>query len=203
MRIGLLGGRFDPPHLGHLLVAEQAREELALDEVHFVPAGAPPHKGVVAAPGARAAMTRLATEDHRAFHVDDRELQREGPSYAIDTIDEVRTERPGDELVFLIGADAYLEIADWHRAEAMVRTVEVAVVPRPGTPLAALDSLDEPFRSAATRIETVPIGISSTLLRRRAGQRRSLRYLTPLPVVRYIVEEGLYLSNPFDTEGAA
>jgi len=203
VRIGLLGGRFDPPHLGHLLLAEQAREQLALDEVHFVPAGAPPHKGVVAPPGARATMTRLATEDRRAFRVDDRELRREGPSYAIDTIDEVRSERPGDELVFLIGADAYLEIASWHRAETMVRAVEVVVVPRPGTPLAALDRLDEPFRSAATRIETVQVGISSTLLRTRAGQGRSLRYLTTQRVARYVVAAGLYLPDPSDTEDAA
>lgn len=202
MRIALLGGRFDPPHFGHLLLAEQAREQLALDEVHFVPAGAPPHKGVVAPPGARATMTRLATEDHRAFHVDDRELRREGPSYAIDTIEEIRSERPNDELVFLIGADAYLEIASWHRAETMVRRVEVVVVPRPGTSLAALDRLDEPFRSAAKRIDTVPIGISSTLLRTRAGQGRSLRYLTPLRVARYIVAAGLYLPNPSEPEAA-
>lgn len=200
MRIGLLGGRFDPPHLGHLIIAEQAREELRLDEVHFVPAGAPPHKGVVAPAGARAAMARLATEDHRAFRVDDRELRREGPSYAIDTIDEVRSERPGDEIVFLIGADAYLEIAGWHRGEEMVRTVEVVVVPRPGTPLTDLDTLDEPYRSAATRIETVSIGISSTLLRARAGQGRSLRYLTTRPVARYIVAAGLYLPTPSEAE---
>lgn len=200
MRIGLLGGRFDPPHLGHLIIAEQAREELRLDEVHFVPAGAPPHKGVVAPPGARATMARLATEDHRAFRVDDRELRREGPSYAIDTIDEVRSERPGDEIVFLIGADAYLEIAGWHRGEEMVRTVEVVVVPRPGTPLTDLDTLDEPYRSAATRIETVSIGISSTLLRARAGQGRSLRYLTTRPVARYIVAAGLYLPTPSEAE---
>jgi len=196
MRLGLFGGRFDPPHLGHLLLAEQAREALALDEVRFLPAGDPPHKGVQAPAADRVTMTRLATDDHPDFRVDDREVRRVGPSYAIDSVEELRRERPDAELWSLIGADAYAEIATWHRAEAFVRSATVVVVPRPGTAHADLDHLDEPFRSAARRLDIVPCGLSSTLLRRRIRQGRSLRYLTPDAVARYLHARRLYAAHP-------
>lgn len=196
MRLGVLGGRFDPPHFGHLALAEQAREALGLDEVRFVPAGDPPHKGVRASAEDRVAMTRLATDDHPDFRVDDRELRRAGPSYAIDTVEELRRERPDAELAYLIGADAYAEIATWHRAEAFVRSATVVVVPRPGTPRTDLDGLDEPFRSAPRRLDIVPCGLSSTLLRRRIRQGRSLRYLTPDAVARYLHARRLYAAHP-------
>lgn len=196
MRLGVLGGRFDPPHLGHLLLAEQAREALALDEVRFVPAGDPPHKGVRASAEDRVTMTRLATDDHPDFRVDDREVRRAGPSYAIDTVEELRRDWPEAELTYLIGADAYAEIATWHRAEAFVRSVTVVVAARPGTSRADLDALDEPFRSAPRRMDIVPCGLSSTLLRRRVRQGRSLRYLTPDAVARYLHARRLYAAHP-------
>lgn len=201
MRVGVFGGRFDPPHLGHLLLAEQAREALALDLVLFVPAGAPPHKDAAAAAEHRLEMTRLATDDHPAFAVDDRELRRGGPSYALDTVEALRRERPGDELVYLIGADAYARIASWHRAEAFVRSVPVAVAPRPGTARAELDGLAEPFRSAARTLDMVPFGLSGTLVRRRARRGRSLRYLVPDGVAAYLVRHALYAA-PERTEDA-
>jgi nicotinate-nucleotide adenylyltransferase len=192
VRLALFGGRFDPPHLGHLLLAEQAREALALDEVRFVPARDPPHKGTCAPAAARLAMTRLATDDHPAFVVDDVEIRRPGPSYAIDTVERERARRPDAQLFYLLGADAYAEIDAWHRAEAFVQAVVPVVAPRPGTARARLDGLAEPFRSAARHLETVPFGVSSTLLRRRAREGRSLRYLVPEPVARYLRTQGLY-----------
>jgi nicotinate-nucleotide adenylyltransferase len=198
VRLALFGGRFDPPHLGHLLVAEQAREAAALDEVRFVPARDPPHKGVHAPAAARLAMTRLATANHPAFVVDDVEIRRSGPSYAIDTVERLRARRPDAQLFYLLGADAYAEIATWHRAEAFARAVVPLVAPRPGTSRARLDGLDEPFRSAARHLETVPFGVSSTLLRRRAAAGRSLRYLTPDPVARYLRSEALYAAPEED-----
>ncbi len=196
MRVGVFGGRFDPPHLGHLLLAEQAREALDLERVLFVPAGAPPHKGASAAAEDRLEMTRLATDDNPSFLVDDREVRRAGPSYAIDTVEALRRERPGDELVYLIGADAYADIASWHRAEAFVRSVELAVAPRPGTARAELDGLGEPFRSAARRLDIVPFGLSSTLVRRRARGGRSLRYLVPDPVAAFLRRRRVYADDP-------
>jgi nicotinate-nucleotide adenylyltransferase len=198
VRLALFGGRFDPPHLGHLLLAEQAREALALTEVRFVPARDPPHKGTCAPAAARLAMTRLATDDHRAFVVDDLEIHRQGPSYAIDTVERVRARVPEAQLFYLLGADAYAEIATWHRAEAFVRSVVPVVAPRPGTGRARLEELAEPFRSAAQHLETVPFGVSSTLLRERAREGRSLRYLVPEPVARYLRTERLYA--PADEE---
>lgn len=196
MRLGLFGGRFDPPHLGHLLAAEQAREALALDEVRFLPAGDPPHKGVRASAEDRVAMTRLATDDHPDFRVDDREVRRSGPSYAIDSVEELGRERPDADLVYLVGADAYAGVASWHRAEAFVRSATLVVVPRPGTSWAEIDGLDEPFRSAPRRLAIVPCGLSSTLLRRRIRQGRSLRYLTPDAVARYLQTRRLYAAHP-------
>lgn len=189
MRLALYGGRFDPPHLGHLLLAERAREALALDEVRFVPAKAPPHKGVHAAAAARLAMTRLATADHPAFTVSDIELRRDGASYSIDTTEAVRAEAPGAELWFLTGADAYAEIATWHRAREFVELVRVAVLPRPG---ATLEGLEPFFAERATRIDAPLVEISGTELRERFAAGRSVRYRLPEAVAAYARERGLY-----------
>jgi len=143
-------------------------------------------------------MVRLATGDHPNFRVDGRETVRAGPSYAVDTVEDLKRELPHAELVYLMGADAYVDIATWHRAETFVRSATVVVVPRPGSALAALDRLDEPFRSAATRLDLVPCGMSSTLLRERVRQGRSLRYLTPDPVARYLRERSLYAQHPWE-----
>lgn len=192
MRIGLFGGRFDPPHNGHLLLAEEARESVALDEVWFVPSADPPHKEAEASAEERAAMTALATEEHPAFRMCDLELRRPGPSYAFDTVEEVARDRPDAELHYLIGADAYAEIAGWHRAETLVRRVAMIVLPRPHL---APPAPPEPFRSAGRYLDAVPFGVSGTLVRRRAQQARSLRYLVPEAVVRHLRERGLYGSG--------
>ncbi|MEX2502015.1 MAG: nicotinate (nicotinamide) nucleotide adenylyltransferase [Trueperaceae bacterium] len=199
MRVGLFGGRFDPPHLGHLLLAEQAREAAGLDRVAFVPAADPPHKAAHATAQRRLAMTRLATEDHPAFEVDDRELRRDGPSFTLDTVTSFRRERSGDEATLLIGADAWAEIESWHRAAELARTVRVLVLPRPGTDVATLRRLPEPFRSAATLLDAIPFGVSSSEVRRRLAVGASLRYLVPEPVIRYLEEQRPY-STPAPEE---
>ena len=189
MRIGLFGGRFDPPHLGHLLLAEQAREALVLDRVWFLPAGDPPHKPAVAAGHHRAEMTRLATADHPDFDVDEMELDRSGPSYTIDTVTALSAAHPESTFLYLVGADAYAEIATWHRAEELVARVPMVVLPRPGTDLSGLAS---PFREAARSLQAIPFGVSSTLVRRRVAEGHSLRYLVPPAVVRYLRRHALY-----------
>lgn len=189
MRVGLYGGRFDPPHLGHLLAAEGAREALRLDAVWFLPTGDPPHKAAVAAAPHRLAMTRLATSDHPGFAVDDVEADRAGGTYALDTIEILSARHPEARFWYLIGADAFAEIASWHRAEELVRRVPMAVLPRPD---ARATPPGPPFADAATRLDTVPFGVSSTLVRERVAAGRSLRYLVPPPVVEYLHRHGLY-----------
>lgn len=189
MRLGLFGGRFDPPHNGHLLLAEQARDELTLDEVWFLPSARPPHKGAAAPAEDRAAMTELATHDHPAFRTERLELDRPGPSYAIDTVEEVQRARPDAEPYYLIGADAYAEIDGWHRAEALVTAARMVVLPRPDL---EPPPPPEPFRSAARSIDAIAFAVSGSLVRRRVAEGRSLRYLVPDPVVAYLRTRGLY-----------
>ena len=198
MRVGLYGGRFDPPHLGHLLLAEGAREALGLDAVWFLPTGDPPHKAAVASAHHRAAMTRLATRDHPDFAVDDIEVERAGGTYAIDTLELLAARHPRAEFRYLIGADAYAEIAGWHRAEELVRRVRMVVVPRPGEDLAGLPA---PFRDPDTLPDAIPFGVSSTLVRERAAAGRSLRYLVPPPVSDYLWRHALYARPTTGGEG--
>ncbi len=201
MRIGLFGGRFDPPHLGHLLLAEQAREAAALDRVLFVPAADPPHKRAHAPAEDRLALVRIATDDHPAFEVDDRELRRDGPSFSFDTVTSVRAERPDVDVVALIGADAWAEIETWHRAAELARTVRFLVLPRPGTDPERLRTLPEPYRSAATPLDAIPFGVSSTEIRRRVRVGASLRYLMPDPVIEELARRRLYAAPHPDATG--
>lgn len=186
MRIGLFGGRFDPPHLGHLLLAEQARDALALDEVWFLPAGDPPHKGAIASAEDRLEMTCRAVADHPAFRVRRDEIDRAGPSFAIDTVSDLQQRRPDVAFAYLIGADAWAEIDTWHRARELVRSVRMVVLPRPGGDRRKPAGPGEPFQRAATRLDAVPFGVSGTLVRERLAQGRSLRYLVPDAVIGYL-----------------
>jgi len=170
VRLGLLGGTFDPIHMGHLLVAEVARHALALDRVLFVPAGDPPHKGEsVTAAEHRYAMTLLATGGNEAFQVSRRELERAGPSYSLVTIGEMQAELPaGGELFFIVGADAILEIRTWYRWEDVLRACRFLAVSRPG------------------------FDLSSTEIRERVRLCEPIRYLVPDEVEVYIRKHGLY-----------
>lgn len=189
MRIGLYGGRFDPPHLGHLLLAETAREALGLDQVWFLPARDPPHKPTVAPAEVRLAMTTLALRAHPGFFPSRLELERNGPSYGVETVEHVRAAFPTYAFAFLLGADAFRDIGTWHRPHDLLGQVRLAVVTRPG---ADADEAPEPFRSAATRVPGIPFGVSGTDLRRRLREGRSVRYLLPAPVARYLAEHPQY-----------
>lgn len=189
MRLGLFGGRFDPPHLGHLLAAEQAREALALDAVWFIPAPSPPHKPALASPEHRYAMTVLATLAHPCFSVSRLELDRPGPSYTFDTVQQVRATEPGAELFLITGADAYRDIASWHRATELVRQVNIMVVARPGY---NLEQLEPDFRARVGIVAIIGCDISSTEIRNRIKEGRSIRYLVPESVESYLVKHHLY-----------
>ena len=190
MKVGLLGGMFDPIHIGHLRAAEIVREALALEEVVFVPAGRPPHRGQPAAAGLdRYAMVALATAAERAFVPSDVELARDGPSYTVETVALIRKQRPGVDVVLIVGSDNLPMIADWREPERLLELCTVAVVERPGSIPAPAGTLP-PER--VHRVEGTALPIASRDLRERIRAGRSVRHLVPGGVADYIEKRGLY-----------
>lgn len=189
MRLGILGGRFDPPHLGHLLLAEQALETLALDELWLVPAKAPPHKSAEVTPEHRHAMTLLAAADHPRLRVSRLELERDGPSYTVDTLGEVRSRRPDALLFLILGADAAAELPSWHRPRDLVELAGVVAFSRAGTERPQLPA----DLAAAVRFEEGRrFDCSASEIRERFRSGRSVRYLVPAEVEAYARKHRLY-----------
>lgn len=191
-----MGGTFDPIHYGHLLAAEEARERFGLGRVLFVPSGLPPHKKDYPVTDAehRYAMTVLATADNPHFFVTRIEMDRPGPSYAVDTVRLLAEQSPDATFVFITGADAVLEILQWKDATALIEQCEFIAVTRPGYDLSALDRLDPDFRARVQRLVIPGIEVSSTELRERVRNGLTIAYLTPRTVERYIAKHGLYRS---------
>jgi nicotinate-nucleotide adenylyltransferase len=194
VRVGVLGGTFDPIHLGHLVAARAAMDCAQLDLVLFVPAGTPPHRGpVVASPAQRLEMSRLAIDDEKGFEVSDVEVRRSGRSYTADTLRELARERPGDRLFLVLGWDAARLFSTWHEPETVRRLATVVVVSRPGSA-----SPDEAALAAAglDPAETILCvrptpDISASGLRQAIANREAVRYL-PAAVGRYIAANRLY-----------
>ncbi len=195
-RMGIMGGTFDPIHYGHLLMAEEARTAFALEQVVFVPNGRPAHKKayLVSRPEDRYAMTRLATASNPAFACSRLEIDRPGLSYTIDTLTHFRREFPDLEaLYFITGADAILEILTWHDAGKLVDEFQFIAVTRPGFRLEQLGKVvNEQFVQRVSFLPIPGLEISSTDLRHRVRDGRSIKYLTPEPVEEYIGSRGLY-----------
>lgn len=193
-RMGLLGGTFDPPHLGHVTVAREARHVLGLDQVVLIPAGSPPHKSVRAlTPAAlRLEMVEAAVEEAPGLAVSDMELRREGPSYTVDTLRQLRAERPGVELTLIIGADQLAELATWREPERIAELATLAVMNRgdvePGAPASGPPI---PW----TPVAVTPMEVSSTDIRRRLAEGRPVEHLVPAPVLRIIEREKLYTNG--------
>jgi nicotinate-nucleotide adenylyltransferase len=196
MRLGILGGTFNPPHLGHLICAQEAYRELRLDQVMLIPAGVPPHKPVDAEPGPehRLELCRLAICDDDRFTVSDLELRRDGPSYTVDTLDTLSTHGPSNELFLILGADIAAGLPQWHRPERVLELATVAVAKRRGTPKQAVERALEQLGAGerATFFQMPRIGISSTMVRRRVRAGQPIRYFVPDGVVEYIERHGLY-----------
>jgi nicotinate-nucleotide adenylyltransferase len=194
--IGVLGSAFNPPHLGHLALAQEALWQLGLSEVILVPTGQAPHKRIVDDPGGelRMAMTRLAAAEDSRFSVSSLEVDREGPSYTYETLQMLAEERGDTELVFVMGADAAVGLESWRKPERVVELARLAVARRAGisdTEVAAvLRSLGAEGR--ATMLEMPQFGVSSSAVRERAREGRPLRYLVPEAVARFIEEKGIY-----------
>jgi nicotinate-nucleotide adenylyltransferase len=200
MRVGVFGGTFDPVHYGHLILAEQAREQGRLDEVWFVPAARPPHKSEseLTRFDQRAEMLTLAVAGHAAFRVLELEKARPGPSYTVDTLAELRRFHPGDEFWLLVGADTLADLGSWHEKRCLPELAGLMVMARPGHTIPGEDRVRAEMELAPgdpLRMQTIDvplIDISSRDLRRRAASGRSLRYLVPRAVEVYILEKHLY-----------
>ena len=194
-RLGLFGGTFDPPHVGHLVLAGWALEALGLERVLFVPAGQPPHKpGRRISPARhRLAMTRLAVRGNPRFGVSTLEIARPGPSFTVETLRRLARRHDG-ELHLLIGADSLDEFRLWHEPEAILGLARLAVAGRPGAGRRA--TLTWARRSPrVTWIGNPGVEVSSSLVRRRVGTGHSCRYLVPESVWRYIERHRLYLRS--------
>jgi nicotinate-nucleotide adenylyltransferase len=194
--IGVLGSAFNPPHLGHLALAQEALWQLGLAEVILVPTGEAPHKRIVDDPGRemRMGMTRLAAADDQRFSVSSLEVDREGPSYTYETLDALAEERGDRELVFVMGADAAVGLESWRHPERVVERASLAVARRAGVSDSDVHAVTRSLgcEGRATMLEMPQFGVSSSTVRERAKQGRPLRYLVPEPVARFIEEKGIY-----------
>jgi nicotinate-nucleotide adenylyltransferase len=196
MRVGILGGTFNPPHIGHLIAAQEAHRELALDTVVFVVAAIPPHKPVEHEPGAahRLELVRLAVAGDPRFAVSAMELERDGPSYTVDTLTELDAQAPTDELVLILGGDIAAGLPDWHRVDRVLELATPAIAKRRGTARGAVEQALArlPGGERARFFQMPRIGVSSTMLRRRVRAGQPIHYFVPEPVRDYIAAHGLY-----------
>lgn len=191
-RVGLLGGTFDPPHLGHLVAAEVARVVLGLDAIHFVVAGEPWMKDRISPAEHRVRMVELAVADNDCFHANRTEIDRPGPTYTVDTLRQLSDANPDVELYFLLGTDAVAKLPDWKQGEEALKLATFVAIPRPGHEV----TLEGPTLGRVRRLDAPAIDISSTDLRRRFREGGAVRYQLPAPVERYVREQGLYTPRP-------
>jgi nicotinate-nucleotide adenylyltransferase len=192
--VGMMGGTFDPIHVGHLMIAEAAREALALDRVLFVPAGLPPHKPAaeVTPVEHRVAMVELAIAGNAAFELSRVEVDRPGPSFTVDTVERLAADA---DVVVILSAETFHELPTWHEPERLFAAARVAVVPREGYPAPDRAWLAATFPGREDRVAYVKaphLGLSSTAIRERVASGRSIRYVVPDAVAAYIADHHLY-----------
>jgi nicotinate-nucleotide adenylyltransferase len=216
MRLGVLGGTFNPVHFGHLRAAEEVRQRVGLDLVLFVPSGTPPLKEEGLAPaGMRLRMVELATATNQLFQVSDMEVRREGPSFTVDTLHDLSAMYPDDELFLILGTDAFAELPKWFRPADIVAATDFIIVGRPpegfsgieGSPFlktrsgawetlshAGKDIVEMPMSAGrrALLVSIPPLDISATTLRRLVSEGHSIKYLLPEDVELFIMSHGLY-----------
>ncbi|HET7613519.1 MAG TPA: nicotinate-nucleotide adenylyltransferase [Gemmatimonadaceae bacterium] len=191
MRIGVFGGTFDPPHVGHLLLASDAREALNLDRLIFIPAGAQPFKinsPPVAPARDRLEMVRLAVADDAHYSVDDAEIERKGLSYTVDTLEQLATRYPSGKLFLLLGEDALAAFDQWREPERIRELATLAVMRRDGGSTAAV----KPVPDGVIEVSTRRVDVSSTEIRARLRAGKSIKGFVPESVERFIEARGLY-----------
>ena len=187
MKVGILGGTFNPVHIGHLILAEEAREKLGLGKIIFVPANLPPHKdnGDIADAGKRLEMLKLAVKGNKHFGVSDIEIKRQGRSYTIDTIREFKKKYPSEELYFIIGSDLLKYLDAWKDLNEINKMVKFVAATRPGYPLESIPSYIETLKIRA-------VDVSGFEVRECIKENKSFRYLVPEAVFNFINKKKLY-----------
>lgn len=193
-RLGVLGGSFNPIHFGHLLAAEDVRNQLRLDRMLFIPAFRPPHKrGPLVPYRHRLAMTRLATDGQQGLELCPIEGGRAGPSYTVDTLRELRAYYRNAVLYLAVGADQYRDVASWHRPEELTELAHIVVMSRPKVERPRLFSGHDRKRVLFRTV--IPVGISAAAIRARLAKGRSVRYMLPVRVADYVRRHRLYRSQ--------
>jgi nicotinate-nucleotide adenylyltransferase len=196
VQVGILGGTFNPPHLGHLVCAQEAYLQLELDRVMLMPARIPPHKPVEHEPGVahRLELCRLAVQGDDRFSVSDLELTRPGLSYTVDTLEELNSSEPNNELYLIVGGDVAAGLPQWREPERVLELATLAVARRRGTAWASVESALRGLRGGErARFFRMPqIGVSSTIVRERVRARQPIRYIVPDQVAEYIARHRLY-----------
>lgn len=200
MRLGVFGGTFDPPHIGHLILAETVRVNLQLDRVLFLPVGDPPHKnGQVISPAQhRIAMVQLAIADHPAFVVDTTDVDRPPPHYTATLLPLLQQTHPQDELWLVLGSDSLRDLPEWYDADQVLCQARLAVLERPGIVInwPILEAALPGLRQRLDWLEGPSVMVSGTMLRGFAAANRSLRYLVPETVQTYLTTHQLYSPQP-------
>jgi len=201
MRVGLLGGTFNPPHLAHLVCAQEAYEQLGLDRVLLLPAGVPPHKEIPGGdpgPALRLALCEAAVAGDPRLGVSRIELERPGRSYTVDTLRLLRERDPQDELTFIVGGDMAASLPAWREPEAILSLARLAVAERRGADRERIRRAIAPLAGAERVVffDMPRLDISSSLVRARVARGRSIRYLVPDAVAELIAARGLYRTIP-------
>ena len=199
MRLGIVGGAFNPPHIGHLALAQEAHGQLDLGSVLVVPVGQAPHRAIEQDPGAQARlrMCELAVAGDERLGVSRIEVDRPGPSYSVDTLRQLADLAPDDELVLILGGDQAAALPSWRDPEEVLRLAVVAAVERPGWTRGRIEAALAGLAGAERLLffDMPRVDVSSTLVRRRVMEGKPIRHLVPHPVASYIAERGLYRSS--------
>ena len=194
--VGVLGGAFNPPHVGHMVLAQEAIWELGLDELVLVPTGDAPHKVIAPEPGPRVrlALAEAAAKGVEGVRVSALEVDREGPSYAFRTLELLEDELPESDFVFVMGADVAASLESWRRPERVLQLAQVAVAGRPGVDRGAVDAALSRLGATegARMLEMPEIEVSSTVVRQRVAAGKPIRWLVPDAVRELIEDQGLY-----------
>lgn len=192
MDIGLFGGSFNPPHVAHQIVAEVARDQYALEEVWWIPNSTPPHKsdGELADVEHRLEMTRRSVAQNPSFRLSEIEIERSGVSYTVDTLRSLQDEHPNTDFALIVGSDSLDHFAEWHRPDEIIERVPLIVYKRPGT----IGAVAEPRFANQVHFVSAPVmEVSGSEIRSRRRAGRSIRYMVPESVRRYIEENELYV----------
>jgi nicotinate-nucleotide adenylyltransferase len=195
-RVGILGGTFNPPHIGHLVCAQEAHAQLDLDVVVLMPVNSPPHKEAVGDPGLehRLELCRLVVAKDERLAVSRLEADRPGPSFTVDTLEELHEASPGDDLIFIVGGDMARSLPSWREPERILELATLAVAEREGVGRTDIAETLAPLHGEerVTFFDMPRIDVSSTMVRERVAAGRPIRYLVPDEVASYIQTQGLY-----------